>query len=238
MKGNKLIDDRVQISVNLVRYKSHGITFELAVNPDKAIAYLEGDRVDIEEIVESENVFVDMKKGLFASEKDLQDVFQTTDISTIVPIMLKKGEVQFNQKYRDELRERKHNQIVHLIHKSAIDPKTKLPHPLTRIESAMKEAKVRIDDFKKAKDQVKDIIKKLQLILPLSCEQVRLECIVPAQFASQALYAMHKCTSVSKENWMTDGSIMFELECPAGQKTDAISTLQAIAKGQATIKEK
>jgi hypothetical protein len=37
---------------------------------------------------------------------------------------------------------------------------------------------------------------------------------------------------------MNDGSILFELECPAGQKTDSISTIQAIAKGQATINEK
>ncbi|MFP4523209.1 MAG: ribosome assembly factor SBDS [Candidatus Woesearchaeota archaeon] len=238
MKGNKLIDDRVQILVNLVRYKSHGKIFEIAINPDKAVAFLEGDSVDIEEIVESEHIFVDMKKGLFASKQDLESVFQTTSISKIVPIMLREGEIQFNQKYREQLRERKYNNIVHLIHKTAIDPKTKLPHPINRIESAIKEAKIKIDNFKKPKDQVNDIIKKLQLILPLSCEKAQLECIVPAQFASQARHAMQSQGTISKENWINDGSIMFELVCPAGKKTDAISTLQAIAKGQATIKEK
>ena len=120
MKGDKLIDDHVQISVNLVRLKSHGRTFEVAVDPDKAIAYKEGDHVDIEDIVQSEKVFADMKKGLLASEEALQTVFDTTHALTAIRQILDKGELQLTQKHREEIRERKFNKIVNIIHRNAI----------------------------------------------------------------------------------------------------------------------
>jgi ribosome maturation protein SDO1 len=237
MKGNKLIDDRVQIAINLVRYQTHGKTFEVAINPDLVVSFLEGNHVDIQELVESEHIFSDVKKGLFASETELKTIFNTTKIDEIVPIMIKKGEVQFNQKYRDELRQRKYNRIVHLIHKQAIDPRTGLPHPIVRIEASLKEAKVRIDDFKKAEDQLTEIIKKLQPIIPLSCEKTRLELVIPSQYSSQVKYAIANKGKILRETWLDDGGLLLIMEVASGIKMEIISSAQAITKGEASVKE-
>ena len=49
LKGNKLIDDHKQISVNLLKFKSHGKHFEVAIEADQAVAFKQGKEVDIEE---------------------------------------------------------------------------------------------------------------------------------------------------------------------------------------------
>lgn len=235
MKGNKLIDDRVQISVNLLRYKSHGKSFEIAIEPDKAVEFREGDAVDIDEIITSDGIFEDMKKGLVASQEDLQKVFETTDTNKIVSIMLEKGEIQFTQKYRAALRERKHNKIVNLIHINAVDPKTGLPHPQTRIISAMEEAKVRIDDLKKPEDQIKDIVEKLRPIIPISIEAIKLNIHVPAEHAPRLYGKISGFGKTTNDQWLNDGSLSIDLEIPAGLQVKVMSELGDDSHGTVVI---
>lgn len=236
MKGNKLIDDHVQISVNLVRYKSHGKQFEIAVDPDKAVAFLEGQNVDLDEVVESDQIFVDMKKGLVASEEELKSVFQTINTNEIITTMLKKGEVQFSAKYRSDLREKKLKRVIHLVHINAINPQTKLPHPENRIASAMEEAKVRLDDFKRAEDQVKDVVEKLRPIIPISLEKLVVELSAPAMVAAR-VYGKAK-PHAKNEQWLNDGSLKMTLELPAGLLDELTSELNSLSQGQVELEVK
>lgn len=235
MKGNKLIDDRVQISVNLLKYKSHGKVFEVAVDPDKAIEHLEGQAVDVDEIMTSDEIFEDMKKGMIARDQDLEEVFGTTEAQKIIEIMLEKGELQFTQKYRAALREKKFKQIVHLIHVNAVDPKTGLPHPENRIISAMEEAKIRIDDMKKPQDQIKGIVDKLRPIIPISVETATLKISVPAEHASKLYGKISGYGKTSKEQWLNDGSLMIELSIPAGLKGKVVSELANASSGSVDV---
>jgi hypothetical protein len=53
-----------------------------------------------------------------------------------------KGELQLTAAERQEKIDKKRKEIVNYIHKYYIDPKTKLPHPVVRIEGAIDEIKV------------------------------------------------------------------------------------------------
>lgn len=236
MKGNKLIDDRIQISVNLLRYKSHGESFEVAVDPDKAVSFREGDSIDIDEIVNSEEIFEDMKKGLIAKTEKLQKVFETSNMEKIVSIMLEKGELQFTQKYRAALRELKYNKIVNIIHRNAIDPKTGLPHPENRIIAAMDEAKVKIDDMKKPQDQVNDIVNKLRPIIPISIEKIKLNIHVPAEHSSRLYGKISGFGKTSNEQWLNDGGLSLMVEIPAGLHGEVVSQLANESHGSVIIK--
>jgi ribosome maturation protein Sdo1 len=44
VKGNMLIEDKHQISVNLVILKTHGKRFEIVIEPDKIVEYKEGKK--------------------------------------------------------------------------------------------------------------------------------------------------------------------------------------------------
>jgi ribosome maturation protein SDO1 len=45
---------------------------------------------------------------------------------------------------------------MQMIHRICIEPKSGLPHPIIRIENAMEEAKVKIDENKPAEDQISE----------------------------------------------------------------------------------
>ena len=234
-KGNKLIDDHVQISVNLVRLKTHGKTFETAIEPDKAVAYKEGDSIDIDEIVQSDQVFTDMKKGLVASEQELGKVFGTTDTNNILRKMLDEGEIQFTQQYRAALRERKLNKLINLVHVNAIDPKTGLPHPENRIRAAIDEAKVRLNDLKRAEDQVNDVIKKLRPIIPISLEHVILKVHLPPQYSAKIYSKLQDAGKVSGEQWLNDGGLYVHIELPAGMQQDFIDMINDMCHGACSV---
>ncbi|MBN1175629.1 ribosome assembly factor SBDS [Candidatus Woesearchaeota archaeon] len=238
MKGNKLIDDHVQIAVNLVKYKKAGKTFEVSVDPDKIVEFREGVALDIDEIVNDSKIFIDMKKGLVASEAELEEGFGTNESEKILQIMIEEGEVQFTQKYRDELRERKFNKLVNLIHLNAVDPKTGIPHPETRIRSGLEEAKFKINDLEKAENQVDNAIKVLRPIMPISLEKVLLEVIVPTQFAGALHGKITTFGKIKQENWLNDGGLHTVVELPAGLQNKFIDMLNNASHGGCTVEIK
>lgn len=238
MKGNKLIDDHIQISVNLVRFKKAGNTFEASVDPDKLVAYKEGDKLELDEIVNDTKVFSDMKKGLVASENELEISFGTTDNEKILQTMIDQGEVQFTQKYRDELREKKFNKLVNLIHLNAVDPKTGIPHPETRVKSALEEAKFKINDLVKAENQVNEAIKLLRPIMPISLEKVVLEVTVPSQYAGSLHGKILNSGKINQENWLNDGGLHLLIELPAGLQNEFIDMINNASHGSCTIEVK
>jgi ribosome maturation protein SDO1 len=237
MKGNKLIDDHVQISLNLARLKSHGRTFEVAIDPDKAIAYKEGEKVEIEEIVQAQKVYADVKKGLLASEEAIKEVFQKQNVKEILKEIIDKGEIQFHQKYRDELRKKKHQRIIYLIHSNAVDPKTGLPHPQNRIIAAMEEAKVKINDLKKAEEQVSDIVKALRPIIPISIETAVIQMHIPQQFSAKIRGRIANKIKILSEQWIDDGSLLLKAEMPAGLKNSIIDEINGMCHGGCVIDE-
>lgn len=235
MKGDKLIDDHVQISINTVRLKTHGKVFEVPIDPDKALEYKEGKPVDDEDIFKADAIFIDAKKGLFASDEDLEKIFGTLDTDTIKKELLEKGEIQFTQEYRDKLKERRERSVLHMLHRNAVDPKTGLPHPETRLVAAMQEANVRIDHTKRAEEQISSIIKKLSPIIPISFERVVLDIHIPASYAAQLRGVLMKSGKIRKEDWLDDGSLLVALELPAGLRNELLDELNSKTHGACTV---
>ena len=140
--------------------------FEVLVDPHEAEHIMEGKTENILSALAIDAVFSDSKKGTHAPIESLQKHFNTTDISTIAKEIIQKGEIQLTTDQRREMQEKKRKRIVDLIVKNAMDPKTKMPHPRTRIELALAEAKVHIDPFKSVNQQMKTILEQLGRFCP------------------------------------------------------------------------
>lgn len=151
----------------VARIDLKGRHFEAYVYPDKAYSFLEGKNVSLEEILAVEKIFRDAKKGIEAPHKDLTEAFGTDDPYEVCKRMLTEGRVPFTTEYVRKLQERKRNWIVNFLYKNFVDPRTSLPHPVIRIERAMKEVKVRIDPFRRPEDQVRRVVEELRTYLPL-----------------------------------------------------------------------
>ncbi|PIN86784.1 ribosome assembly factor SBDS [Candidatus Woesearchaeota archaeon CG10_big_fil_rev_8_21_14_0_10_44_13] len=226
-----------RVHFNLARLKKGGQNFEVAVDPDLAVAYRNGKDIPLlDNVIRGNKIFSDVKKGTLAPENIIKQVFDTTDAVKVAEIILKHGEIQLSQEYRNKLREDKRRKIVDIIRKNAIDPKTKLPHPVQRIENAMEEAKVKIDEFKSAEDQIEDIVRKLKPIIPISMETKRISIRMPPEHAGKGYGAVSQFGKPQNEEWRNDGSYVCVVEIPAGLEADLYEKLNVMTKGSVETK--
>ncbi|MBR9676743.1 ribosome assembly factor SBDS [Candidatus Woesearchaeota archaeon] len=228
--------DKERVSFNVARLKKEGTNFEIVITPEKAVSYKEGNDIPIEEIVHSQKIFFDAHKGLLASEERLKSVFSTDEPLQVAKKILEEGEIQLTAEIRSKVREEKKRQLINLIHRNAADPKTGLPHPVQRIELAFEEAKVRVDEYKKADEQVQDVIKTLRPILPINFEKKKLQVLLPAEFAGKAYSTIKNLAEITKDNWLADGSWQGNLELPAGLQSELIDKLNSMTHGNVEIK--
>jgi len=215
------------------RLKSGGENFEILVDSDKIFDYKEG-KLPLEEVLVTKEVFKDVGKGEHASENEMEKTFNTKDVGEVAKIILEKGEIQITAEHKNKIREEKKKRIINIIHRNAIDSKTGLPHPSQRIEDAMDEAKVKIDEFKKAEDQVKDVLERIRPILPISFETRQIEVKIPAQYASQS-YSILKKNKLKKDEWLNDGSLKALVEVPAGLQEEFENEINKITHGDCEI---
>src|SRR5438094_9212788 len=98
--------------------------FEILVKPQPALDYKLGKQVPISQVLLIEEIYSDSSKGTRASEEKLQKYFGSTDPQIIAEEVMKSGELQLTTAQRRQLREEKRRQIVTIITRNAIDPRT------------------------------------------------------------------------------------------------------------------
>lgn len=235
----RMIYDPEKISVNTAWMKKYGNHFEVVVEPDQALEFrrTKGAHPDVKECLHAERIFTDAKRGLHAKDGDIEQAFGTVDPLVVATKLIIEGELQLTAEHRQRIREAKRNAILTRIVTYAIDPTTGLPHPQRRIELAMDEAKVRIDDNRDAEEQIKDIIKKLQPILPIRLETVTLQVYVPAPHGQKAYGELQRFGTVRKSEWLSDGGWMGMVDLPAGLQNDFLSELGKRTHGAADVKK-
>ena len=225
------IFDREKIQINVARIKKNGKTFEVVIDPDLAIEYRKGKDVDINNILKSKEIFYDAKKGLEASQHEMSEIFKTDDNLEIAKIILKQGEIQLTNEYRKKIIEEKKKRIIDTICRNAIDARTGLPIPPERIESAMQEAKVKIDEYKPAEQQVEKIIKSLRLIIPIKFETKKIQLKIPAQYASKTYSTIKSYSKIIKQEWLNDGSFTCQIEIPSGIEQEFFDKINKLTHG-------
>lgn len=215
----------------IARYDKQGVNFEILVDCEKAIELKNGKNIPIEDVAVVDSVFNDVKKGFRASEKDLVRVFGTSNFRDAALKIIKEGEVQLTAEYRDKLRTEKRKNIVNLIHRNSVNPENNLPHPPQRIEAAMEEAKVKIDEFKNAEDQVKSIIDKIRHIIPIKYETREVAFKIPGQYSGKSFIILKRYGKLTKEEWANDGSLIAMIEIPAGLQDELYRELNNLTHG-------
>lgn len=218
----------------IAKIRKEGKDFEILVDPQNAADFKAGKNVSITDVVVSEEIYNDAKKGLRASEKDFEKIFGTIDKLEICKTIVKNGIVQVTaEMIRKEL-EQIRKQVVNLVHRSTVDSSTGRPHPLQRIENAIAEAKIRIES-KPAEQQVKDVIDELKKILPIKYEVRELGIRVAPQYAGKSFNILKQYGKLISERWENDGSLNVTLEIPAGLQEDLEVDLNSLTKGTVEI---
>ncbi|HLC20230.1 MAG TPA: ribosome assembly factor SBDS [Candidatus Nanoarchaeia archaeon] len=227
-----MMQEKKHVHLNLARIKKDGEMFEVDVDPDLAIKYKKNPAsIDIREVLRVENIFKDAQKGLVASSKRMEEFFGTDETLEVAAYIIKNGEIQVSADYRDQLRETKRRRIISIIHQNGIDPRTKAPHPVQRIEAAIEEAKVRIDENKSAEDQVQHIVDQLRRVLPISFSKKQILMHIPALFVTKSQGIVRSMSTIIKESHNSDGSWDVTVEIPGGMQEEFFDKLNNLTKG-------
>jgi ribosome maturation protein SDO1 len=235
--GRPVSCDQERESFNLARLKKGSEKFEIVVDPDKAIAFKKNEgTIAVKDILASEKIFSDAKKGMLAPENRLEEIFKTSDVLAVAEKIIKDGQIQLTPEYRKKVVEQKRKRIISLIHVNGVDPKTHAPHPITRIEAALKEAKVRIDEMKAPDQQVQEIVKQLRPILPIRFEVKEIEVKVPSQYAAKSYSLIQASSKILKTDWLNDGSCLMVVEIPGGMEQDFYDKLNSFTHGSVEAK--
>jgi ribosome maturation protein SDO1 len=217
----------------IARWETQGSRFEVLVDPTAVQEIKDGKPVDLADKLALDQVFKDAKKGDKISEEHLEKTFHTRNLAEIARQIILKGEVQVTTEQRHKLQQAKFRQIVATIARNAMNPQTGAPHPPQRIEAAMAEAKVHVDPFRPADQQMNEILAKLRPLLPIRLDTVRVRVKVRAQDYPKVIGEIKALGKLGDENWLADGSWAAVLEIPAGVQTELYEKLNARTKGTA-----
>jgi ribosome maturation protein SDO1 len=223
--------------ITTVRLTAEGNKFEILVKADPALEYKLGKRTELSGVLVSDEIYSDANKGSRAAGEKLVKYFKTTDHVQIATQILSKGDFSLTTEQRRKMVEDKKKQIIQYISKNFVDPKTHIPHPVMRIESALGEVRLIIDPFKPAEDQAKNAVDALRRILPLKSEILLLTVTVPSQFSTQCYNLLKNAGTFKGDKWLADGSLRIMLEINAGMKGTLVDRIGSISRGTAQVQE-
>ena len=222
----------------VARIDVKGQHFEILVRPDPAFKFKEGEKVDIDEILWSDTVYKDIRRGLRTSPEALKKAFGTDDIKKIAERILREGELQLTEEHRKKLLEAKRKKIISYIVRNAIDPKSGKPIPEQRIEAAIEQLRISVDLFKDAEAQAMEIVRRLARVMPIKIARALLEVTIPSHYSGRIYRDLQRLGEIKKTDWKPDGSLTAEIEIPAGSQIDVVSKIQRLTRGNAIVNVK
>jgi len=225
------VEDSIKIS-----YSKEGHIFEILVKPTEALQFKEKKITDFSKVLFVQEIFRSVSSAEKAAEHDLQKLYKKMNVVEIAEDIFKHGKMELTTEQRRHLVEEKRKQIVYLIARRAKDPRTNAPHPPQRIETAMNEVRLNIDPLKPAEEQLKGVIDKLKVKIPLSFENKSLLIKIPNTHAGKCYDIIRHLAEVKQEQW-TSSFLFIKIEFPAGLQNEILDKLNTLTSGDIEIKE-
>ena len=206
----------------IARLEKGGKRYEILVDPELVDQFKsDPSSVSLDDLLATDEIWHDAKGGERPTEEKIQSTFGTTELLDCVTDILTKGSIQLTTAQRRQMIADKRQQIITEISRTAIDPKSKAPHPATRIELALDELRWNPDPFLSVERQIKDAISVLRPVIPLSFETIKLAFRVSGSAYGSVQREVR--SDVIKEQWLPNGDWAFVVEIPAGMKGEYLS---------------
>ena len=211
------LDDAV-----VARLEKGGKRYEVLVDPELVEQFkAEPESVELDNLLATDEIWHDARAGERPTEEKIMSTFGTSDLRDCVMTILLKGDIQLTTVQRRQMIADKRQQIITEISRTAIDPRSKAPHPITRIELALDELRWNPDPFLSVERQIKDAITVLKPVIPLSFQTIKLAFRVSGSAYGSVQREVR--SDVIKEQWLENGDWAFVVEIPAGMKGEYLS---------------
>jgi len=199
----------------LVRYQKGKKKFEIITKQGAVTKFKEG-KLGFNNVCSTTTIFTNSKKGEQAKESDLMEVFETTNEEKVCELILKMGTLQLTAKEREAKVQEKRQQILHHIHSNWEDPKSKLPHPMLRLENAFKASKCKVDVEGDTMKQAEDAVKKMQGdLLFARISQIQGTLTLAMKYIGVVEGMIRRFATVNKTDY-SGSSVVYQFECSRG----------------------
>ena len=163
----------------------------------------------LDDTLVTHDIYKNARKGDRASEAEIQQALDHHQMKQALEEIVLKGEYQLSVEERKELIRQMRKRIVQFFHHNYMDPKTNLPHPITRLEAALSDIKsLRITINESPESQAKAILKKLIVILPMKSNAMEATVVVPHTLIGQAQGKLRSLSTVRNSEYTSTGCIM------------------------------
>lgn len=155
----------------------HGKRFEVACYRNKILNYRQGIETDLSEVLQTDRVFTNVSKGQFASSKDLQTAFGTTDQEEVCKIILDNGQIQVSDLERNATLENTAREVANMVASKCVHPDSNRQYTVTQIRDAMKKAEFSVQPVtsRTVKQQFLDCVKAIQEKKVLEIQRAKME---------------------------------------------------------------
>ncbi len=219
------LDDAV-----LARYEHGGKRYEILIDPQLVDSYRNDPQsVELDLFLATDEVWLDARGGERPTSDQLLSAFGSDNIEECVSKIMEKGTIQLTTVQRKQRVVAMKAAIIHKIASTAIDPRSQMPHPPSRIETALEESRYSVDPFLSIDRQVTDAIKVMRPLIPLKFATARLAFRIPGVEYGSVQGLLREL--VIKEEWLQNGDWACVVEVPAGSKIDLMGDVAKRSKG-------
>lgn len=162
---------------------------------------------DIDEVLQTHSVFINVSKGQFAKKEDLLKAFGTEDITTICKEILTKGELQVSEKERSSQLDSLYKDIATNVADKCVNPESKRPYPVSMIEKAMRDIHFSVKPNRNAKQQALDVIPLLRESIPLERASMRVRVVFTGKEVKKLKVKVVKMFATIEEDDFDEGSV-------------------------------
>ncbi|MDP1728648.1 MAG: ribosome assembly factor SBDS [archaeon] len=208
--------------------------YEILVDLELALKLRKGEAVNIQNVLLANEVFYNHKTGEKASSADLMSAFGTSDIFEAADRIVKKGDIQLPQDYRDEQQETKKKQVIDWFVRNAVDARTGRPFTPQTISNAIDQVGANLTKAP-IEEQVLTLSESLKTILPLKIETKKIAITIPAIYTGKIYGLLNQYKE--KEDWLSDGSLKVTINIPVGVQMEFYDKLNAVTHGSALSEE-
>mmetsp|Transcript_26202 Transcript_26202/g.49167 ORF Transcript_26202/g.49167 Transcript_26202/m.49167 type:complete len:522 (+) Transcript_26202:59-1624(+) len=172
-------------NVAYVRLKKNNQVYEVAAYRNKVVNWRNKIETDLNEVLQVQDVFTNVARGLAASNNDLLRGFDTADKEVICKEILDKGEFQVSELERKTLLEGMFRDVASIVVEKSYNTETGRAYSMSMIQNAMKDVHFSVNLSKGAKQQALDVIRRLKKVMPIARTKLALRISTPSVHAEE-----------------------------------------------------
>ena len=207
------LTQKILSNVSVIKLKKKGKQFEIAVTPNKVSSWRNGLEKDIDDVVQSHSIFVNVDQGMLAKQSEVLETLGVDSMEKALIMILEQGKLKLAEKERKIVLANLSKDIASIVASQCVNVNTKKPLTSTTVERAMKEIGYLVKLGKPAKAQALKVIKELKSQgYPIARARIRLVFYIKPDLADQMISMLPYVDNVDKQTDPAVTAVIAQIE--------------------------